>query len=93
MLAPGTAFDAEKVAHPGLEPWTPTPAELAVAESALAAVPDATELLYARVDLVDGDDGRPRVMELELVEPNLFLFLHPESTPKVVTAILAAAAR
>ncbi|MCQ9185114.1 hypothetical protein KMT30_40005 [Streptomyces sp. IBSBF 2953] len=93
VLAPGTAFDAEKVAHPGLEPWTPAPAELAVAERALAAVPDAPGLLYARVDLVDGDDGRPRVMELELVEPNLFLFLHPESTPKVVTAILAAAAR
>ncbi|MEU5630430.1 RimK family alpha-L-glutamate ligase [Streptomyces rishiriensis] len=93
VLAPGTAFDAEKVAHPGLEPWTPTPAELAVAERALATVPDAPELLYARVDLVDGDDGRPRVMELELVEPNLFLFLHPESTPKVVTAILAAADR
>ncbi|MGW2613861.1 ATP-grasp domain-containing protein [Streptomyces sp. NPDC001500] len=93
VLAPDTAFDAEKVAHPGLEPWTPTPAERAVAERALAAVPDAPELLYARVDLVDGDDGRLRVMELELVEPNLFLFLHPESTPKVVTAILAAAAR
>ncbi|WP_217240500.1 RimK family alpha-L-glutamate ligase [Streptomyces sp. AC555_RSS877] len=91
VLAPGTAFDADKVAHPGLEPWTPTPAELAVAERALAAVPDADHLLYARVDLVDGDDGQPRVMELELVEPNLFLFLHPGSVPAVAAAILAAA--
>ncbi|MFH9548513.1 RimK family alpha-L-glutamate ligase [Streptomyces sp. NPDC017435] len=91
VLAPGTAFDADKVAHPGLEPWTPTPAELAVAGRALAAVPDASELLYARVDLVDGDDGEPRVMELELVEPNLFLFLHPGSLPAVVAAVLAAA--
>jgi glutathione synthase/RimK-type ligase-like ATP-grasp enzyme len=92
VLAPGTAFDADKVAHPGLEPWAPTPAELAVAERALAAVPDAPELLYARVDLVDGEDGEPRVMELELVEPNLFLFLHPDSVPAVRDAILAAAA-
>lgn len=91
VLAPGTAFDADKVAHPGLEPWTATPAELAVAERALAAVPDAPELLYARVDLVDGDDGRPWVMELELVEPNLFLDLHPRSLPLVVAAILRAA--
>ncbi|MER6629155.1 hypothetical protein ABT301_13055 [Streptomyces sp. NPDC000987] len=91
VLAPGTAYDADKVPHPGLEPWTPTPAELAVAERALAAVPDAAELLYARVDLVDGDDGQPRVMELELVEPNLFLFLHPGSTAAVRDAILAAA--
>jgi glutathione synthase/RimK-type ligase-like ATP-grasp enzyme len=91
VLEPGAAYDADKVAHPDLEPWTPTPAELAVAERALAAVPDAPELLYARVDLVDGDDGTPRVMELELVEPNLFLFLHPGSVAKVVAGILAAA--
>lgn len=91
VLASGTAYDADKVAHPGLEPWTPTPAELSVAERALAAVPDAPELLYARVDLVDGEDGEPRVMELELVEPNLFLDLHPRSVPTVVAAILTAA--
>ncbi len=91
VLTPGTPYDERKVAHPGLEPWTPTPAELSVAERALAAVPDGPELLYARVDLVDGEDGEPRVMELELVEPNLFLSLHPESVPVVRDAILAAA--
>lgn len=91
VLAPGTGYDAVKVAHPGLEPWTPTAEELAVAERALAAVPGGQELLYARVDLVTGDDGEPRVMELELVEPNLFLFLHPGSLDTVVTAVLAAA--
>lgn len=93
VLAPDTAFDAAKVAHPGLEPWTPTPAELSVAERALAAVPDAAELLYARVDLVDGEDGEPQVMELELVEPNLFLFLHPDSVSAVAGAILVEAGR
>ncbi|ANB06257.1 hypothetical protein SAM40697_2297 [Streptomyces ambofaciens] len=91
VLTPGTPYDERKVAHPGLEPWSPTPAERAGAESALAAVPDAPELLYARVDLVDGEDGRPRVMELELVEPNLFLWLHERSLPRVVEAVLAAA--
>ncbi|ELS53003.1 ATP-grasp domain-containing protein [Streptomyces viridochromogenes] len=94
VLTPGTPYDERKVAHPGLEPWTPTPAELAVAERALAAVPEAHELLYARVDLVDGEDGpggEPRVMELELVEPNLFLSLHTGSVPGVRDAILAAA--
>ncbi|MBD0417661.1 hypothetical protein H0H10_00400 [Streptomyces sp. TRM S81-3] len=91
VLTPGTPYDERKVAHPGLEPWTPAPAERAVAERALAAVPHAAGLLYARVDLVDGEDGRPQVMELELVEPNLFLFLHPGSMPRVVEAVLAAA--
>ncbi|MFI6655961.1 RimK family alpha-L-glutamate ligase [Streptomyces sp. NPDC050523] len=91
VLAPGTAFDADKVAHPDLVPWSPTRDELAVAERALSAVPEAAELLYARVDIVDGEDGRPMLMELELVEPNLFLDLHPGSVAAVRDAILAAA--
>ncbi|MET9864862.1 MULTISPECIES: hypothetical protein [unclassified Streptomyces] len=91
VLAPGTPYDADKVAHPDLRPWEPTAAELAVAERALAAVPGGAELLYARVDLVTGPDGEPCVMELELVEPNLFLGLHPDSLPRVVRAVLAAA--
>ncbi|KPI14783.1 hypothetical protein OK074_8626 [Actinobacteria bacterium OK074] len=90
VLAPGTPYDADKVSHPGIEPWTVTPAELAVAQQALAAVPGNPELLYARVDLVDGDDGEPRVMELELIEPNLFLDLHPGSSAEVVAAIVTA---
>ncbi|MEU1183436.1 hypothetical protein ABZ464_38535 [Streptomyces sp. NPDC005820] len=93
VLAPGTPYDERKVAHPGLEPWQPTDAELAVAEQALAAVPEAPELLYARVDLVTGDDGRPQVMELELVEPNLFLSLHTGSVAAVVAGILATTRR
>ncbi|MFJ3646964.1 ATP-grasp domain-containing protein [Streptomyces murinus] len=92
VLSPGTPYDADKVAHPDLTPWRPTDAELAVAEKALAAVPgSAAPLLYARVDLVDGPDGTPRLMELELVEPNLFLFLHPDSPPRTAAAILAEA--
>ncbi|MBO1336856.1 RimK family alpha-L-glutamate ligase [Streptomyces sp. VRA16 Mangrove soil] len=92
VLAEGVAFDARKVAHPSLEPWQPTEAECAVAERALAAVPGGPEqLLYARVDLVDGADGQPCVMELELVEPNLFLTaVHPGSAPVVAEAILKA---
>ncbi|GAA2287614.1 ATP-grasp domain-containing protein [Streptomyces ruber] len=92
VLTPGTPYDADKVAHPDLRPHEPTDAELAVAERALAAVPGgASELLYARVDLVDGEDGRPCVMELELIEPNLFLWLHPGSVQAVAGAIVTAA--
>ncbi|GAB7108172.1 hypothetical protein JCM4814A_64860 [Streptomyces phaeofaciens JCM 4814] len=93
VLAPGTPYDARKTAHPGLTPWRPTDTELAVAQRALAAVPDAPELLYARVDLVDDEEGRPQVMELELVEPNLFLSLHTGSVAGVVEGILDAARR
>lgn len=93
VLAQGTPYDQRKTAHPGLTEWTPSLEEAAIARKAMASVPGRPELLYARVDLVDGDDGRPRVMELELVEPNLFLWLHPESMPRVVEDVLKAAAR
>ncbi|MBG0855481.1 hypothetical protein I2W78_27475 [Streptomyces spinoverrucosus] len=91
VLTRGTAYDERKVAHPGLQVWQPTPEELSVAERALACVPGSPELLYARVDLVDGEGGEPRVMELELVEPNLFLSLHPASVPRIAAAMLTAA--
>ncbi|MGW5862352.1 ATP-grasp domain-containing protein [Streptomyces sp. NPDC055239] len=92
VLAPGAAYDDEKMPHPDLRPWQPTSAELDLAERALAAVPGSPELLYARVDLVDGADGGALcVMELELVEPNLFLDLHPGSLPAVTEEILVAA--
>jgi glutathione synthase/RimK-type ligase-like ATP-grasp enzyme len=63
----------------------PTPAEQAAAERALAAAP-AHELLYARVDMVEGPDG-PQVMELELIEPELFLGFHPEAPARLATRI------
>jgi glutathione synthase/RimK-type ligase-like ATP-grasp enzyme len=52
----------------------PTPAEVALAERALAAAPVAARsLLYARVDLLEVDGGSPLVLECELVEASLFL--------------------
>jgi glutathione synthase/RimK-type ligase-like ATP-grasp enzyme len=48
----------------------PTDDEFAVAAATLAAAPAATA--YARVDLVQVD-GAPAVMELEAIEPQLFL--------------------
>ncbi|MGP3948439.1 ATP-grasp domain-containing protein [Streptomyces sp. 7N604] len=91
VLSPGTPYDQRKVPHPGLRPWSPTRAELAAAERALAAVPGSRDLLYARVDLVEDEDGNPQVMEVELVEPNLFLTVHPGSLPAVADAIVRTA--
>lgn len=49
----------------------PTEEERRFAEAALAACPEAP--LYARVDAVRDAAGALRIMELELVEPELFL--------------------
>ncbi|HEX6257297.1 MAG TPA: hypothetical protein VFZ70_15930 [Euzebyales bacterium] len=65
----GGLFAAEQI-----DPRTPTDAERAAGEAALDAVPfDRAELLYGRVDLLPGTDGDPLVLEVELVEPSLFL--------------------
>ena len=53
-----------------------TSIEIAAAERALAAVPGVDGLAYARVDLV-GSVHEPLVMELELIEPELFLPMAP----------------
>lgn len=51
-------------------------ADRAAAEKVLSLAPKG--LLYARVDLVDGADGAPRLIELEAVEPYLFFAFAPE---------------
>ena len=49
----------------------PTPSEQGVAIAALAALD--TEPLYARADTVAGPAGEPLLIELELIDPHLFL--------------------
>lgn len=48
-------------------------------------------LLYARVDLVSGDDGEPVLMELELVEPSVFVTLSDGALERFADAIVARA--
>ncbi|HVG99742.1 MAG TPA: hypothetical protein VM844_03180 [Miltoncostaeaceae bacterium] len=68
-------------------PAAPTAAEAAVARAAMAAVPADGDLLYGRVDLIPGDDGAPVVIELELLEPSLFLAHVPGTAERLVGAI------
>lgn len=71
-----------------IERREPSGAELALAEAALAAVPWRRKLLYARVDLVPDDDGRPRVLELELADCSVFLD-HDEAAADRFAAAIA----
>lgn len=63
-----------------------TASEMAVARAALAVAP--ARCTYARVDLVDTPDG-PVVMELELVEPALFLNEDPSAPDRFAAAIIS----
>lgn len=56
-----------------IDKHTPTTTERDLADFALASIPRGNRPLYARVDLVTGLDDKPAIMELEMVEPCLYL--------------------
>lgn len=90
MLVPGLSLVGGLYVEEDIRAARATAAERSVAEAAIAAVPGADgPLLYARVDLVPDDDGRPLVLELELVEPSLFLAFSPGAAERVAGAVAA----
>lgn len=92
-------LNGEPAAHNGLyveetiDPRQPVDAEVTLADTVLGflhrrfGVPPA----YARVDMVGGQLGRPRIMEVELIEPSLFLHLDESAPERVARAFVAAA--
>ena len=59
-----------------------------IAAEAVAVAPDVP--VYARVDVVGTDDG-PAIIELELIEPALYIDVAPRSAEALADALLAAA--
>jgi glutathione synthase/RimK-type ligase-like ATP-grasp enzyme len=66
-----------------------TPAARALADAALAACPVVPS--YARVDMVGDAAGNLHIMELELIEPSLFLHFAPDKGAAFAVAISRAA--
>ena len=64
----------------------PEAAEAELAEQALGQLDEVP--LYARVDLVAGPDGEPCLIELELIEPNLYMSTHPGAAARLADAVL-----
>ena len=77
------------------EPGAADATEIEVGNQAIAFVRERFEVapLYARVDLVRGSDGMPLVLELEAVEPNLFLRFSEGAADRLAEAILASVTR
>lgn len=80
--------------------------ELFAKETITARVPDDTELqagalalrampfetpLYARVDLIRDENGMPVVLELEMIEPSLFLPFEARSAATIAAAVMRRA--
>ncbi|MBA4308069.1 MAG: hypothetical protein C0429_15160 [Sphingopyxis sp.] len=79
----------------GYEEATDAPAlaqELAEAAlGAAASLTDTEALAYARVDMLRDGEGRFRLMELELIEPSLFLRFAPDSGAAFAQALRSKA--
>jgi O-ureido-D-serine cyclo-ligase len=68
-----------------------TAAQLAVAARALAAAEDLLgPTTYARVDMVETVCDGPALLELELLDPALFLTLHPEGAVALARLLAVA---
>mgnify|MGYP002619990873 FL=1 len=68
-----------------VHPHTASPEEIAFAESTLAVLDETP--LYGRVDLVRDPAGRLAVMELELVEPELWFRMHPPAADRFAAGL------
>ncbi|MEP7243531.1 MAG: hypothetical protein ABI885_07570 [Gammaproteobacteria bacterium] len=92
LLQRGVSASQSLFAEEDIAARIATPDELDVAERALVAIPLGAPL-YARVDLIRDESGAPRVLEVELAEPSLFLDYALGSAERLADAILAAFSR
>ncbi len=71
--------------------YRPTDEQIELAEKTMDVCRPAPG--YGRVDMVRGNDGRWEVMELELIEPELWLRNHPPAAKNLARAIAGVAGR
>jgi hypothetical protein len=73
LVRPGAA-EGRVFAPERITAAEPEPGQLSAADAVLDALPwPRGDLLYARVDLVRGENGESRLLEVELTEPSLYL--------------------
>lgn len=90
LLTADRAMVGELYVEEDISPREPSVAEREVAAAVMAQVTRRYgDLLYARVDLLVGDDGTPVLLELELTEPSLFLGTAPGAPQRFAAAIAA----
>jgi glutathione synthase/RimK-type ligase-like ATP-grasp enzyme len=68
--------------------YDPDPEALAVFDATLAALPQAP--LYARIDLLRRADGQLALIEVEAIEPDLYVGIEPEVPARLAAALLDA---
>lgn len=88
ILRPDVEFVGGLFAKEDIRRREPSGEERAVADCVLSLVPGGAEkLLYARVDVAPGPEGRPVLLELELAEPSLFFAFSDGAEHRLARAI------
>ncbi|MGH8212949.1 MAG: ATP-grasp domain-containing protein [Rhodanobacteraceae bacterium] len=88
MLGTGATTSGGLFVVEQITPREPSAHEIEIARRALAALPFPQPLLYARADLIRAEDGSPRLLELELTEPSVFLMHAHGAARRFAEAIL-----
>jgi glutathione synthase/RimK-type ligase-like ATP-grasp enzyme len=93
LLERGEGVRQDRDQREVITPRAPTATQHEVTEQVLGAIPSslgrADALAYARIDLVTDNDGIPRLIELELTEPSLFLDSSEDGAQRLVEAVQA----
>jgi len=88
ILRPDVEYVGGLFAKEDIRRRDPSGDERAVADRVLSLVPGgAGGLLYARVDVAPGPEGRPVLLELELAEPSLFFACSDGAERRLARAI------
>ena len=91
LLTADRAMVGDLYVEEDIRPREPSAAERDAAAAIMAEVRRRFgDLLYARVDLLIGDDGAPVLLELELTEPSLFLGTAAGAPERFAAAVAAA---
>lgn len=88
LLRRGSGPTDALFAEEHITPRVPAEEELRVGERVLAALPSGPPL-YARVDLIPSERGKPCLLEVELTEPSLFLVHAPGAAHRLAARLSA----
>jgi glutathione synthase/RimK-type ligase-like ATP-grasp enzyme len=91
LLEPGQDLEQGLFRQEEVSPRQAEHAETELAEAVVERFArEVCAPIYARVDLLRTDGGRPVVLELELIEPSLFLDHHPPAADRLVELVAAS---
>jgi glutathione synthase/RimK-type ligase-like ATP-grasp enzyme len=91
LLQPGVAATDSLADQMVITSAEPTPAQLELAQRVLHVAEQLHgPLTYARVDLIPDTEGAPALIELEILDPALYLDLHPPGATLLAEVLRSA---